>query len=111
MESVKAAPISVGWASWNTHVMVDAHVDILTTVLFLLDEARSETSTPRIDDGTTLLPLDRRMETEVFTACQTETSEFLLVAELLSPVLHESLELKQSLLDLGHCSWGQRLRD
>jgi len=38
--------------------MIDAHIHILALVLFLLDEARSKTSAPRIDNGAAFFSLD-----------------------------------------------------
>jgi hypothetical protein len=73
--------------------VIHADVNVLATLLLLLDKAGSKTSTAGIDDGAALFPLHRRMEAQVLSTCQTETTEFFLVPKLLGAVLHERLQL------------------
>lgn len=85
-------------------VVVDARLHILALFPLLLDEAGRQAATPGVDNGTTLLPLDRGMQTQVLSTCQTETAELFFVPEPLGSELHERSQLDEGLFDFGHCS-------
>jgi hypothetical protein len=77
----------------KTHIVVHANINVFATFLFLLDKAGGKTSAAGIDNGATLFPLHRRMETQILSTCQAEATEFFFVPKLLSTVLHERLQL------------------
>ena len=91
--------------SGGAHVVVNTNFHILALFLLLLDETSRQTAAACIDNVAALLPLDRRVQTEVFATCEAKTSEFLFIPETLCSKLYEGLELDQCLFDLGHCAW------
>lgn len=86
----------------ETHIMVDACIDILALLLLLPDEAGCETPTTRINDAATLFPLYRGMETEIFATGEPQTSKLFFVTQPLGPEFHQGFQLDQGLFDFGH---------
>lgn len=85
--------------------MIDAHINVLTTILLLLDETGRQASATRIDYRTTFLAFDRGMQTQVFSTREAKPPKIFFVAQLLGTVLHQLTQLSKRLLDLGHCSY------
>lgn len=74
----------------KAYLMVDAKFYILAPLLLLFDKACGKRSASSINDATTLFPLDRRMQTKVFTRCETQSSEVLNIAKLFRTIFHQS---------------------
>jgi len=85
-------------------LMVDAKFYILAPLFLLLDEACRQRSTSGVNNTTTLLPLDRRMQTKVFTRSETQSSKVFDIAKLFGSIFHQSFQFCESLFDLGHCT-------
>lgn len=68
--------------------MVDAKLNILSSVFLFSYEACCEASATGIHDRSTLLPLYRWVKTQIFPACEAKGSEFLNLAPLLCAVFH-----------------------
>lgn len=83
----------------STYIVIDANIDILASLLLLLDKASSQASTAGVDNATALLPLDRGVETQVLSTRQAKSSELLFVAKLLGSILHQDFEFCQSFLN------------
>jgi hypothetical protein len=88
----------------KAYLMVDAEFHILAPLLLLFDETCRERSTSGVNDATTLFPLDRRMQTKVFTRSETQSSKVLDIAKLLGSVIHQSFQFRESLFNLRHCT-------
>ena len=105
---VLQSPVSLnneaGWPGYPevTYVVVDTDIDVLASVLLLLDEASRQASTAGIYYRPALLSLDRRVQTQVLSTCQPQASEVLFIAQLLRAVFHQRLQLHQGLFDLRH---------
>lgn len=84
----------------RTHIMVNAYRHILPPRHLLLNKASCQTSTPRINNCTTLLPLHRRMQTHVLATRQAQSTEVFYIAQLLCSIFHEIFQLVQSFLNL-----------
>ncbi len=59
-------------------VMIDAEFDIFTSLLLFFYKASSQASTACINNRATLLLLDRRVETQIFSTRQSQATEFFL---------------------------------
>lgn len=84
----------------GTHVVIDAEVHFLSSFLLLLDKARCQASTSRINDRSTLFPLHRGMKTQVLSTCEAEPPKVFFVAKLLCSIFHQGLQLHECLLNL-----------
>lgn len=82
------------------YIMVDAKIYIFAAVLLFFDKASGQAAAPSVDDGATLLTLDRGVEAKILSTGQADCSKLLLVAQLFGAVFHQSLEFCQCLLDL-----------
>ena len=89
--------------------MVDADINIVTTLLFLSDEAGGQAATSCVYDSTALLSLDRWVETEILATCEAQSTELFFVSKFLCPVFHQRLQLCECFLDLRHGTWGGAL--
>lgn len=86
-------------------LMPIAHLHRSRFLLVLLaNPCRRQISTPRIDRLAFLLSRDVRMDAEVLSRGETETEEGFVEAFAIASILHQTLELSESFLDLGYRS-------
>ena len=85
-------------------IMIDAKIDVFSSLLFLFHETSSQTSTASINDCSALLFLHRRMKTQILSTRQSESTELFLFTQLVCTIFHQCLQFCQGLLDFRHCT-------
>lgn len=98
----------VGESNGRTYIVIDADIHIFPSIFLFFDKARSQTSATSINNRATLFPLDRRVKAQVLSTCETKAAKLFFVAQLLGAILHQRLQLDQSLFDLRHCPYRPR---